>query len=259
MNTQPLVSIIMPSYNSGEFIEDSIKSVLDQTYHNWELIIIDDCSTDNTISIVESLNNNKIKIIKNKNNLGAAKSRNKGIEIAQGQFIAFLDSDDLWHKEKLRIQTSYMKENNISFTYCAYEKINEHNKVIGNVSVPEKIDRNTLLKTCYIGCLTAIYDTQKLNKVYMPEDTRREDYATWLNIIREVKFIYGINKTLASYRVHSKQSSNKKIKMATENWKIYKEIENLGFSRSIYYFSHYAIRGFLRTKMPNLARFLKVL
>lgn len=243
-----LVSVIMPSYNSESYIAESIISVINQTYGKWELIIIDDCSTDSTTSIVNSFSDKRIKLIKNTKNLGAAKSRNIGIKAASGRFIAFLDSDDLWEKEKLEEQISFMQKRKISFCYSAYRKINEKNKEICIINVPETLYRDQLLKTCYIGCLTAIYDTHMLGKIYMHTDTKREDYATWLSIIKLEKKLYGIPKVLASYRIHGQQSSKNKINMALENWKIYRKKENLPLLLSIYYFSNYAIRGIIRSK-----------
>lgn len=241
-----LVSVIMPSYNSESYIAESITSVINQTYEKWELIIIDDCSTDNTTSIVNSFNDKRIKLIKNTENLGAAKSRNIGIKAASGRFIAFLDSDDLWEKSKLEIQISFMQENNLPFSYSAYMKINESGNILGEVPVPELINRKKLLKTCYIGCLTAIYDSNEIGKILMPTNTQREDYATWLQIIRKTKYFKGINKPLAYYRIHKNQNSRKKIKMAYENWRLYRDQECLTLCQSLYFFSNYAIRGFLR-------------
>lgn len=247
-----LVSIIMPAYNSESYIKESINSVIQQTYKTWELIIIDDCSADNTISIVNSFKDERIKIIRNQKNIGAAKSRNRGIQIASGRFIAFLDSDDLWHETKLEIQICFIEENNLPFCYSAYIKINELGEKIKKISIPEQINRNKLLKTCYIGCLTAIYDCEKLGKISMPTDTLREDYATWLKIIKKTKYLRGINKPLAYYRIHKNQSSKKKLKMAHENWKIYRNQEGLSIIESLYFFFNYSIRGLIRSNSFDL-------
>ena len=152
-----------------------------------------------------------------------------------------------------------MEKNNYSFTYTAYEKVVENGVVFGSVGVPAKVSYSELLKTCVIGCLTAIYDVEKLGKVYMPTNTKREDFATWLNVLKKIDFAYGIKENLSQYRVYKSQSSNKKVKMAKENWKLYREIEKLNIFKAIYYFSHYAIRGILRTKFPKIAIFLGVL
>ncbi len=256
-----LVSIITPSYNSAKFIGKTIESVLDQIYQNWEMIIVDDVSPDNSNKIIEeySKKDTRIKLIKLEQNSGAAVARNRAIKESKGRYIAFLDADDMWKPEKLEKQIEFMRKNNYAFTYTAYEKIDENGLVFGEIGVPLKVSYNQLLKTCVIGCLTAIYDVEKLGKVYMPTNTKREDFATWLNILKKVDFAYGIKQNLSQYRVYKSQSSNKKVKMAKENWKLYREIEKLNIFKAIYYFSHYAIRGILRTKFPKIARIIGVL
>ncbi|MCT7492530.1 glycosyltransferase family 2 protein [Aliarcobacter cryaerophilus] len=256
-----LVSIITPSYKSEKFISQTIESVLGQTYQNWEIIIVDDVSPDNSNKIIEeySKKDSRIKLIKLEKNSGAAVARNIAIEESKGRYIAFLDADDIWKPEKLEKQIEFMRKNNYAFTYTAYEKIDENGLVFGEIGVPLKVSYNQLLKTCVIGCLTAVYDTNKLGKVYMPTNTKREDFATWLSICKKVDFAYGIKENLSQYRVYKSQSSNKKVKMAKENWKLYREIEKLNIFKAIYYFSHYAIRGILRTKFPKIAIFLGVL
>lgn len=253
------VSIITPNYNSSSFIADTITSVIEQTYRNWELIVVDDCSTDNSLEIVQLAQKDdpRVKLIKLSENVGVAEARNIGIREAKGQFIAFLDSDDLWYPDKLEKQISFMKENNIDLCYTGYEKINEQGKPFQKMKVPLKISYKELLKTCYIGCLTAIYDTKNLGKIYMPTNTRREDYATWLNILKQTQYAYAVPETLAKYRVYSNQSSSKKINMAQENWNLYRKIENLNIFKTLYYFSHYAINGLIRTKLPLLSEIIE--
>jgi glycosyltransferase involved in cell wall biosynthesis len=253
-----LVSIITPSYNSAKFIGKTIESVLDQIYQNWEMIIVDDVSPDNSNEIIEEYckKDTRIKLIKLEQNSGAAVARNRAIKEARGRYIAFLDADDMWKSEKLEKQIKFMEKNNYSFTYTAYEKVVENGVVSGSVGVPAKVSYSELLKTCVIGCLTAIYDVEKLGKVYMPTNTKREDFATWLNVLKKIDFAYGIKENLAQYRVYENQSSGKKAKMAKENWKLYREIEKLNLLKACYYFSHYAVRGVLRTKFPKIARFI---
>ncbi|OCL99253.1 putative teichuronic acid biosynthesis glycosyltransferase TuaG [Aliarcobacter thereius] len=253
-----LVSIITPSYNSEKFISKTIDSVISQTYENWEMIIVDDVSPDNVNEIIEEYikKDSRIKLIKLEKNSGAAFARNRAIEEAKGRFIAFLDADDCWKKDKLEIQINFMIKNDYAFTYTAYEKIDENGNFLGNMGVPQKVSYSNLLKTCVIGCLTSVYDVQKLGKVYMPTNTKREDFATWLSILKKIDFAYGIKENLSQYRVYENQSSGKKAKMAKENWKLYREIEKLNLLKACYYFSHYAVRGVLRTKFPKIARFI---
>lgn len=256
-----LVSIITPLYNSSDYIEETIQSVLAQTYSCWEMIVVDDCSKDKSLAIVKSYiqKDSRIKIIQLEKNSGAAVARNAAIESATGRFIAFLDSDDLWHPKKLENQIAFMLDNDVAFSYTAYEKIDENGCVFEKIGIPQKINYRGLLKTCVIGCLTAIYDTNKFGKVYMPLTTKREDFATWLNILKQVDYAYGEPEILAQYRVYANQSSSEKIKMASENWRLYRDIEKINLLRASYYFSHYAVRGILRAKFPNLARMLGVL
>lgn len=255
-----LVSIITPLYNCSDFLEQTIKSVFAQTYENWEMIMVDDCSTDNSLEIAKKYasKDRRIKIIELAENSGAAMARNTAIEAAIGRYIAFLDSDDIWLPEKLEKQVMFMQNNNIAFSYTAYEKMTEDGIVFGKNYIPKKVNYKTLLKTNIIGCLTAMYDTHKLGKVYMPIENKREDFATWLKILKQIEYAYALPEVLAKYRVYRHQSSAKKFSMFKENWKLYRNLEKLSIIKSVYYFTHYLIRGFLRTKMSRLANFLKI-
>ena len=252
------VSIIIPVYNAEKFISKTIESVLSQSYKNWEMLIMNDKSTDNSYEVILKYSklDDRIKLINTEKNMGVVKGRNTLIEMATGKYIAFLDADDIWKPNKLEKQIYFMQKNNYSFTYTAYEKIDENGVVFGKIGVPLKVSYNQLLKTCVIGCLTAVYDTEKLGKIYMPTNTKREDFATWLSILKKIDFAYGIKENLSQYRVYENQSSGKKAKMAKENWKLYREIEKLNLLKACYYFSHYAVRGVLRTKFLKIARFI---
>lgn len=248
------VSIIMPNYNSADFIENAISSVLSQSYINWELIVVDDCSSDHSAKVAQLHANkdHRIRFIQLERNSGAAVARNTAIEAAQGRYIAFLDSDDIWMPTKLEKQLAFMQEKDVAFTFTAYEKIDEKGKSLGVMGVPDKVEYSQLLKCCVIGCLTAMYDTQKIAKTYMSEYTKREDFATWLKLLKKVKFAYGLSESLAKYRVHGSQSSASKLKMAKENWLLYRKHEKLGLFLSCYYFVHYSARGILRQKNQHL-------
>ncbi|MBX9732640.1 MAG: glycosyltransferase [Chitinophagaceae bacterium] len=256
-----LISIITPLYNSSDYLETAIQSVISQTYRNWEMIIVDDCSKDDSLEKAQryAALDARIKVLQLAKNSGAAAARNAAIEISKGRFIAFLDSDDLWEFNKLERQIQYMLINDVDFSYTAYEKIDENGKAFSVMGVPQIVSYVDLLKTNCIGCLTAIYDTKKIGKVYMPINTKREDCATWLAILKKIDYAYGMNEVLAQYRVYDSQTSSKKAKMAKENWRLYRDVEKLGLLKSVYYFSHYAIRGVLRTKFPRLARLIRVL
>ncbi|MEB2777508.1 glycosyltransferase family 2 protein [Algoriphagus sp. D3-2-R+10] len=243
-----LVSIITPVHNAYSHIEDTIQSVLNQTFIDWELILIDDYSSDNGIHILNKYEemDARIHLYKNPNNLGAALSRNKGIEIAQGRFIAFLDSDDLWEPNKLEVQVKFMLESNHAFTFSGYLKFREQT-IIGEHEVPHRVNHKELLKTCSIGCLTAMYDTDQLGKVYMPVISRRQDFALWLKILKMIPYAYGINQPLARYRLRNDSISGNKFLAAKYQWRVYREFEHLNFFEACYYFSHYTFFGVLKT------------
>jgi teichuronic acid biosynthesis glycosyltransferase TuaG len=233
-----IVSIITPSYNSEKFIRDTIESVLFQTYKNWEMIIVDDVSPDNSNEIIEkySKKDSRIKLIKLEKNSGPAVARNRAIQEAKGRYIAFLDADDLWKPEKLEKQIKFMEEKNCALSYSTYETMSEEG-VLQNkyINPPLKISYKDLLKSNYIGCLTAIYDTQKIGKVYMPNISKRQDYGLWLKILRKTHFAYGMDESLAVYRIRSNSVSSNKFKLLKFNYKLFKEHEGFSTLKSLYY------------------------
>jgi len=245
-----LVSIITPSYNSSKYIYDTIQSVVSQTYVNWEMIIVDDFSTDNSILIIQNILeiDSRIKLIKLKKNVGPAIARNKAIEISSGKYIAFLDSDDLWHKDKLEKQLKFMDRKGIYFTFSSYNLIDKNSKEIGLFEAKNSIDYYDLLKTNSIGCLTAIYNAEVLGRVFMPIISKRQDLGLWLKILKLLGQAQGITEPLASYRILDKSVSSNKIDSALYQWKIYRNIEKIGFFRSIFYFIHYAYYGWKKYK-----------
>ena len=195
-----LVSVIMPSYNTAAYIEESIKSVLDQTYENWELIVVDDCSTDNTDEVVSSIKDSRIRYIKNETNRGAAFSRNRALREANGRWIAFLDSDDLWTSDKLEKQVSFMTENGYHFSYTNYIEIDDKSEPNGTfVSGPKKISKNGMYNYCWPGCLTVMYDAKIVGLIQIEDIKKNNDYAMWLKVCKKAK-CYLLNETLAEYR-----------------------------------------------------------
>tara|TARA_Y100001934_G_C12379079_1_gene791152 strand:+ start:2400 stop:3197 length:798 start_codon:yes stop_codon:yes gene_type:complete len=251
----PQVSIITPCFNAEKTLPKTVASVQKQTFVDWELILVDDQSSDRTYQTALQLSkgDDRIKAIQLSENGGAAKARNCAIEHAKGTFIAFIDADDCWLPEKLMRQLGAMKEKGWPLSYTAYTRLNNKGETINTVGVPEKLSYRQLLKTNYIGCSTAIYDAQQLGKVYMPELRKRQDYGLWLKILRSTSFAYGINESLTHYLVQEGSLSSQKHKAAAYNWQLYRNQENLSLLKSIYYFSHYAIRGILRDKFPKLA------
>lgn len=239
-----IVSIITPSYNSLKFIAKTINSVLDQTYQEWEMIIIDDCSSDASIDIIEKYieNDNRIKCIKLEKNVGPANSRNVGIQEAKGKYIAFLDSDDIWFPNKLEKQIEFMQKNDLSLTYSSYETIDENNLKINIRFVKEEISYEDMLKSNHIGNLTGIYDCEKIGKYYM-DDVGHEDYTLWLKIMKDVQVTQGIKESLASYRIVSNSISANKLKVLKWQWNIYRNIVKLNIFKSSYYFLWYVYYG----------------
>ncbi|EJS75292.1 glycosyltransferase family 2 protein [Bacillus cereus] len=246
------ISIIVPTYNASKFIEETIHSVLNQSFQDWELIIIDDCSTDNTVQKLNEFkkSDQRIRVKVLEENSGAAIARNMGIDMAKGRYIAFLDSDDLWLPKKLEKQLDFMKKNNIAFSFTGYEIITEAGESTGKfVHVPQKIDYHGLLKNTIIGCLTVMIDTQQIGKIRMPNLRTRQDTATWLSILKRGFEAYGFDEVLSKYRKVENSISSKKVKMAKMNWKLYREIEGLGILKSAWCFVNYAYNGFVKHLM----------
>ena len=232
------VSIIMPSYNCESFLEESINSVCEQSFKDWELIIVDDGSQDASFSIAQRIaeKDYRVKALRLEKNSGAAVARNFAIEAAQGRFIAFLDSDDLWDPQKLERQISFMLKNDYAFSCTGYRRqyINQELKNDERkFEIP--INYKNLLKNNKIGCLTAVYDSKKIGKIFMPLIRKRQDFALWLKILREVKFVYCLPEILATYRIRENSISSNKIDLVKYNWKLFREIENLSISKSSYY------------------------
>ncbi|EPC04108.1 hypothetical protein L861_02015 [Litchfieldella anticariensis FP35 = DSM 16096] len=255
------VSIVMPAYNAASFIGKSIESVLSQTYEDWELLIIDDASSDGTSEIIKeySESDSRVFSFSQVKNMGAAEARNLGIRHASGKYIAFLDSDDFWYPDKLEKQVSFIRKSGSPFVFSAYQKVDEHGNKLGVIGVPEKVSYNELLKSCVIGCLTVIYDVDALGKVYMPLIRKRQDFGLWLRILKLTPYAYGQNIILAEYTVRENSISSRKNSAAAYQWKLYRDVEKLSVLKSAYYFSHYAVRGVLRQRYPDIARALGVL
>lgn len=241
-----LVTIITPVYNSERFIKKTIESVSKQTYKNWELILIDDCSTDNSSEIIQDLSkdDNRIRYIRLEKNSGAAVARNTGLEKAQGRYIAFLDSDDLWEPNKLEKQLQFMMNNDIGFSFTAYKLIDEKGNSLNKiVNVPEQIDYNGLLKNTIIGCLTVMIDRDKIGDFRMPLVRAGQDTATWLSILRNGYNAYGLNEPLAKYRKVKGSISSNKIKALRRTWNTYRNLEKLPLIKSIYVFLCYILNA----------------
>lgn len=223
-----LVSIIMPSYNTGRFIRETIESVLAQSYSTWELIIVDDCSNDNTDDVVKQyLTDERIRYIKNDTNSGAAMSRNRALREAKGKWIAFLDSDDLWEPDKLQKQISFMRDNDYHFSYTNYIEIDEEsNANRKRVTGPKRISKHGMYNYCWMGCLTVMYDADTVGLIQIADIKKNNDYAMWLKVCKKAN-CYLLNETLARYRKRSGSISNHGyMKLIKWHYKLYREAEN---------------------------------
>lgn len=252
--SDPLITIVTPSYNAERFISETIQSVQGQTYKNWEMLIIDDMSQDQTREIIkdEMKKDHRIRLIQLSKNSGAAVARNKGIRNAKGKYLAFLDSDDLWLPEKLEKQVTFMQMKGIAFSFTGYEIIEQSGESIHKIiTIPDRIDYNGLLKNTIIGCLTVMLDIEKIGVIQMPNIRTRQDTATWLKILKLESYAYGLNEPLAKYRKVGNSISSSKLKMAKMNWKLYREIEELGMMKSAWCFLNYAFNGWIKHKIKK--------
>ena len=257
-----MISIVMPCFNSSKFIGHSIRSVLNQTYRDWEMIIVDDCSTDDSVDIIKSFmyDEPRISLIKLPKNSGPDVARNQAIQLAQGKYVAFLDSDDIWFSTKLSTQLVFMASSKYRLTYTGYKKINENGENIAYVrGVAGRVSYSDLLKTNSITCSTAMYDREYFGDISMPKIRKRQDLGLWLKLVKIVGYAHGLNEPLTYYRVHKNSTSANKFNAAGFTWRLYREVERLSLARSVYYFGHYSVRGILRTKLPQLAEFLGVI
>lgn len=246
-----LVSIVIPVYNSEHYIKETINTVQMQTYSNWELVLVNDCSTDSSKKTIEECikGDSRIKLINLQKNSGAAVARNTGIKYANGKYLAFLDADDLWKKDKLKIQLEFMNKNNYAFTFTGYEFANENG--IGNgkiVNVPEKINYRQALKNTTIWTSTVILNIEELGKelIKMPNLKRGQDTATWWKILKTGITAYGLNENLSLYRRSNNTLSSNKIKALKRTWNLYRNVEYLNIFYSSYNFCWYCFNAVRR-------------
>lgn len=245
-SSDPLVSVIIPVHNGERYIEKSVRSVMMQTYSNWELLVIDDFSVDATSDIVKDLceEDKRVRYIKNPQNLGTAKSRNRGMELSKGECIAFLDADDVWKPEKLEIQLRKMKSENACLVYSSYEIVNENGEASKSpYLVPGTVNFEGLLKENVIGCSTVIMSAEIADKYRFVEDYYHEDYCLWLNILRDSYKVAGCEEPLVEWRLITDSRSFDKRNSAVYRWKIYREYLKLPLFKSIKLFFYYFIGG----------------
>lgn len=238
-----LVSIITPVYNAEEFIVQTIESVQAQTYSDWELLLIDDCSSDSSAELIKSFtdNDNRIRYVKLNKNSGAAVTRNTGLAMAKGRYIAFLDSDDIWKAQKLEKQMELIKEKDIGFVFTSYRYVMQDGSPMSKVArAPEKIDYNGLLKNTIIGCSTVLIDKKLIGDFRMANVRRGQDTATWLQLLKKTDYAYGIYDDLVWYRVVSGSLSDNKFTAIKRTWNTYRNVEHLSLPKAMYVFVFYA-------------------
>lgn len=246
-NKIPETSIIMPAYNSARFIGESINSVLAQTYTDWELLIVDDCSKDNTAEMVAAFNDPRIHYQRNANNMGAAETRNQALKRAKGRYIAFLDSDDLWEPDKLEKQIAFMEMNGYAFTFSDYRIMKENGTWTGKMlHMPASLSYHHYLRNTAIGCLTVMIDRLKTGDFLMPNIKSSHDMALWLLIMKRGFQAYAIPECLASYRLVSTSNTAKKYKAAQDVWRVYRNVEQLSVCYSAFCFCGYALHAIIK-------------
>ncbi|MGF6989674.1 teichuronic acid biosynthesis glycosyltransferase TuaG [Lachnospiraceae bacterium PM6-15] len=242
---QDLVSILTPSYNCEKYIMDTIQSVKNQTYQNWEMIIVDDGSTDCTLDIVKQVSegDSRIKLLCQNENCGAAKARNQSLLVAQGRYVAYLDADDKWKPQKLEKQIQFMKENGYGFSCSSYEIIDDDGRYLNKkVYMLDKVDYKGFLANNFLQTVGIMVDTKVVEKKHMimPNIRRRQDAATWLQILRAGYVCYGMKEVLAEYRRTTNSLSSNKWKAVKGVWFLYRKIERLPFLYCCYCFTRYA-------------------
>ena len=250
-----LVSIIIPTYNTEKFIGDTLQSVQNQTYQNWEMILVDDASTDRTVSVIEEFakNDSRIKLFKLEKNSGNGFARNIALEKASGKYIAYLDADDLWFPEKLEKQIQFLKANNLPFTFSFYDCIDEEgNSLKRRVEAPINLTYSKLFFCNYVGNLTAIYDADYFGKIILEATQKRQDWRLWLTILKQIQVTKPVPEPLAFYRIRKDSISSSKFKLIKHNFGVYREFHGFNFV-----FSVLLMARFLFTQLIIKPRYIK--
>lgn len=243
----PEVSIITPCYNSSKFLQQTIDSVLNQTFTDWEWLITDDKSTDNSVEIIRKVNDERIKLTVAEKNGGAGHARNLSLEKATGRFITFLDADDFWEPNFLEEMVSFMKKENAELAYSNYSRCDENLiPKIDDFKADKNVTFNNLLKTCRLSLLSSMYDSQRVGKEFFPERSKREDHVMWLNLLKKIPVGKPLPKTMAKYRMHASSISRKKTNIMLDQYLVYKDYMKFSTLKSMYYTANWAINGFMK-------------
>lgn len=251
---QPLITVVMPNFNGHRFVEQAIDSVLNQTYTNFELIAVDDCSTDDSLQLIrkKAERDNRILVIAMEQNAGVANARNAGIKEAKGEYIALLDNDDLWVEDKLERQLA-LAEKGADIVYCSYDFIDEKNNLVKKpFVVPEQTDFNKMLVSSVISCSTCFIKTDLMQTHLFRSDFYHEDYVLWMELLRICPVAYGDQKVLMHYRQVTGSRSNKKGNAAKERWNIYRKALHLNVFLSAWVFARYVVNGVMKYYLNNL-------
>ena len=247
-----MISIVVPVYNAAPYIENTVQMVLQQTYQDFELILVDDCSTDNSVALLEELleqrKDVRLRLVKKERNQGAAAARNTGLDMASGRYIAFLDADDVWLPHRLEASLRFMEEKKAGFVFSAYEFGDEQARGTGKiVHVPEKLTYRKALSRTVVFTTTTLFDTTLVPKELLRMPTvPSEDTATWWQILRNGHVAYGLDQVLAIYRRPAKSLSSNKLVALQRIWNLYRKQEKLGLFSSAFYFCFWALRATLR-------------
>ncbi|MFK7048458.1 MULTISPECIES: glycosyltransferase family 2 protein [Flavobacterium] len=244
-----LVSIITPAHNSAKYIAETIQSVQSQTYTNWEMLIVDDYSSDETVGIIERFmkDDKRIYLIKLNQNSGASKARNEVIKLAKGNYMTFLDADDLWFPSFIDTSIKTIEQTGINFVFSSYKRSNENLEfVYSDFIVPQKVTYTDILKTNSISCLTAFLNVKVLGVKEMPDILKRQDMGLWLKYLKEIPYAYGIQEPQAIYRIRQNSLSRNKKALVKYQWQFYRQVEKLSILESIHYMIQWTFRGFLK-------------
>lgn len=249
---QALVSIIVPVYNVEKYICETIECVRKQTYGNWELLLVEDCSKDNTVAVIleylDKVQDGRVRLIRQEKNNGAARSRNRGLREACGRYIAYLDADDLWVPEKLEKELAFMKEKQAAFAFTGYEFADENGQGLGKVvRVPEILTYKEALKNTTIFTTTVMFDTEKIDKNFLEMPIiKSEDTALWWKVLRSGYVAYGLDENLVRYRRAGKSLSSNKLEAMRRIWNLYRKAEGMSIPSSAYHFCYWAVNAVLR-------------
>ena len=243
----PEVSIITPCYNSSKFLQQTIDSVLNQTFTDWEWLITDDKSTDHSVEIINKVDDERIKLTVAEKNGGAGHARNLSLEKATGRFITFLDADDFWEPNFLEEMVSFMKKENAELAYSNYSRCDENLiPKIDDFKADKNVSFNNLLKTCRLSLLSSMYDSQRVGKEFFPERSKREDHVMWLNLLKKIPVGKPLPKTMAKYRMHASSISRKKTNIMLDQYLVYKDYMKFSTLKSMYYTANWAFNGFMK-------------